>query len=81
MISETPLRHLSARDAFSVFLAMRDDNCNKTVTIIIRNLVDKLKHKKYKYTARKILIYMKRTFPGVIRTELPKEEIAFVFPK
>jgi hypothetical protein len=81
LIAETPLRHLPLYKGFLVYIAMRDDRCNKFIVNLINILIGRLKHNKNKYIIRKILIYMKKSFPGVIRNQLPKEEIPFIFSK
>lgn len=79
MIEESPLRYLPLRTAFPIYIAMRDDNCSYAIQKHINALVRQLDHKKNKYTARKILAYMRKAFPAVIRMRLPKHELPFVF--
>lgn len=74
LISETPLKQIPLRMAFAIYIAMRDNNCNKTLVYLIKDFIAQLKDKKKKYVARKVLLYIKKVFPGTIRTNLPKEE-------
>ena len=79
IIEDSPLKYLPLKTGFQVLISIKNDNYGKRVNDLVTKLIDQLNHDKNKYTARKILRYLAKSFPGMIRNNLSKNEILVIF--